>query len=389
MKVQPTSFSEFIRPLRGEPYVIDRSTVAELSQLAQEFGCEELTTACSSFQDVEQSHIFMENQIEAQHAELCRLRNENWILTEEVSRLSRVCSTIEKDVGVLKVTVANEVHYRRGCEYLYGTNGYGYRGVDISKLIGISELKHAADSGHSDAQYVFGRILRDGPGLGFENAIESTRYMKLSANQGNSYGEFGYGRALIHGYGIMQNECEGFAWYESSALHGNARGQNACGFSFWNGKGVKKNLFRAAAYYKLGADQGNAGAINGFGISLREVSKDEAKACEYFKMAADLGNVDAMNSYGWCLENGLGVRKDPVEAVKLYRMAADEGHALAQRHFARCLESGIGVEIDLERAREYYKRAADQGDAKARQGLERSLAAVGKRDARHRPPGLK
>jgi TPR repeat protein len=374
-EVSTQTFIEFTKALRGELYSLNQSTLPGLSRLSEEFGFAELASACRAFGEqkhvahepshchsaadaelvprlvfVEQSQVFVEHQMEAQYAELCRLRHENWILTEEISRLSRGYSTMEKHIKVLNMKVENEIHYRRGCEYFYGTNGYGYRGVDISKLLGMSELKLAADSGHSDAQYVFGRILRDGPGLGFENAVESTQYMKLSANQGNSYGEAGYGRALTDGYGIQRNESESFAWYASSAGHGNARGQNGCGFCCLHGKGVPRNPGRAAAYYSLGADQGNAAAINGCGIYCREILKEDVKASEYFRLAASLGSLDGMNSYGWCFENGLGVRRDPVEGAKWYKQAADEGYGLAQRHFGRCLENGIGVDVDLIRA---------------------------------------
>jgi TPR repeat protein len=410
-QVSTATFIEFRKALRGELYSLTHLTLPGLSRLSEEFGFTQLASACQAFGEhkhpapddscsgvyaelilrlafIEQSQVLLERQLEAQIAEVIGLHEQNSTLTEEVSRLSRCYSTIEKDVGILTVSVDNEIHYRRGCEYFYGTNGYGYRGADISKLLGISELKQAADSGHSDAQYVFGRILRDGPGLGFENSVESTQYIKLSAIQGNSYGEAGYGRALADGYGIQRNESESFVWHESSANHGNARGQNGCGFCYLQGKGVQRNPARTAAYYRLGADQGNAAAINGCGIYCREISKEDIKASEYFRIAASLGSVDGMNSYGWCFEHGLGVRRDAVEGAKWYKKAANEGYGLAQRHIGRCLENGIGVEIDLIRAMEYYKRAADQGDVKARQGLERCQSGIAKRDDRRGFLGL-
>jgi TPR repeat protein len=52
-----------------------------------------------------------------------------------------------------------EQHYRRGCEYLYGMNGYGEGGEHLSKKLGLSELQLSADCGHADAQFRYGQCL--------------------------------------------------------------------------------------------------------------------------------------------------------------------------------------------------------------------------------------
>jgi TPR repeat protein len=51
--------------------------------------------------------------------------------------------------------------------------------------------------------------------------IEAAKYYKLSADQGNPFGQYNYG------------------------------------FCLTNGAGVERNLMEAAKYYKLSADQGN------------------------------------------------------------------------------------------------------------------------------------
>jgi hypothetical protein len=43
--------------------------------------------------------------------------------------------------------------YRRGCEYLYGTNGYGEKDEFLSEHVGFSLLKAFKESGHSDAEF--------------------------------------------------------------------------------------------------------------------------------------------------------------------------------------------------------------------------------------------
>jgi TPR repeat protein len=58
--------------------------------------------------------------------------------------------------------IEGEQAYRRGCEYLYGTNGFGLRGEGIAKTLALSLLKQSADMGNSDRQYRYGRCLLRG-----------------------------------------------------------------------------------------------------------------------------------------------------------------------------------------------------------------------------------
>jgi TPR repeat protein len=319
--VRSSSFLEFVRSLRGEPYLLDRSTVAELSQLAQEFGCQDLSTACSSFGDapnpdgqaslyegmcfLKEQQVALMRQIELQNLQLARVQQdrqssaalmrslEQQVLEQQrqLSRLQGENKALSDRLGaleVLRATVESEQLYRRGCEYFYGTNGFGLRAQDISQRLGLTELRRAADSGHSDAQYVCGRILRECPT--FEDASASTRFMKSAADNGNSYGEMGYARALDFGYGVGQSDEEAFAYYRRSAEHGNARGQNGCGYCFEFGKGVQKDLAIAAQYYWLGAEQGNGPAQGNFGLCLRDgkgVPKNNKRAADYIRRAKE------------------------------------------------------------------------------------------------------
>jgi hypothetical protein len=55
----------------------------------------------------------------------------------------------------------SDMLYRRGCDFIYGQNGY--ESVK-SQTLGLSHLQVAANMGHADAQYVLGQCRRDGLG---------------------------------------------------------------------------------------------------------------------------------------------------------------------------------------------------------------------------------
>jgi TPR repeat protein len=387
------AFVEFVKCLRGEGYLIVASTISDLERLAREFGFSALVAACASSRasdDVlgrlaflEAQLVALSAQVEGQQQDIFRLRCERQAADDCVSLIRAELDGLKRgdeSVAQLRRRLDAEQQYRRGCEYFYGTNGFGERGMDLSRLLGLAELRRAADGGHSDAQYVCGRILREC--AAFEDTGASTRYMKLAADSGNSYGEMGYARALDFGYGVARDDDEAFVYYERAAAHGNARGQNGCGYCLEFGKGVQRSPERAAEYYRSGAEQGNAAAMNNFGLCLRDgkgVERDAVKAAECCRLAAELGLPAAVNAYAWCMENGAGVKKDVVRAAELYRAAADQGNALAQANFGRCLETGVGVTRDKGGAAEYYRMAANQGEQQARAAFERLTGGKGRR----------
>jgi hypothetical protein len=52
----------------------------------------------------------------------------------------------------------SEQEYRCGCEYLFGTNGFGLRSEEFLKAQGLLHLKCSADYGHVDAQYLYAQF---------------------------------------------------------------------------------------------------------------------------------------------------------------------------------------------------------------------------------------
>jgi TPR repeat protein len=236
----------------------------------------------------------------------------------------------------------NEQVYRRGCEYLFGTNGYVGLTYEVSAKLGFSLIKQAADRGNVDAQYVCGRayFLDHGCGISYPDAV---KYFRLAAEQGHSYGQVRLGICQYGGSGVERNTVLARQLFAQSAGAGNAFGQ--C----WQGIAETTGAEAKAACYRLSAEQGN---------------------CAGQRCLAD------------CLENGKGVGKNFTEAARYYRLAADQGHGLAQAEHARTLEAGTGVTRDYLHARHYYLRAAndrwtgDRGVQAARQGYERCLRAL-------------
>jgi TPR repeat protein len=144
------------------------------------------------------------------------LENRTRLLEGTLSRLSAERERYEN--GLL----ATEQAYRRGCEYLFGANGFK-DGKRLSQHLGLLQLKRAADAGHADAQYEYGRCQRDGIGCEAD-CVRGAEYLRRSAEQGSSYAQTAFGRCLENGLGVVKDLDRAAEFYRLSAEQCNSSG---------------------------------------------------------------------------------------------------------------------------------------------------------------------
>jgi TPR repeat protein len=123
------------------------------------------------------------------------LKKKVTFLENELKRLSS-----EHASGGLSV----EQNYRRGCDYLFGTNGFGERGSRLSKRLVLDFLKQAADAGHEDAQYQYGMCVVEGCGC-VADGDAGLAYLKLSAKSGNPFSQIAVAECFAKGLGTEQD----------------------------------------------------------------------------------------------------------------------------------------------------------------------------------------
>jgi TPR repeat protein len=162
---------------------------------------------------------------------------------------------------------------------------------------------------------------------------EAAKYYRLSADQGNSQGQFRYGRCLEHGIGVAKDSAEAAKYYKLSANQGNSHGQVSYGRCLEFGTGVQKNIAVAARYYGLATEQGSSSGQYSFGRCHEHgigVEENLSVAVAYYKSSADQGNSDGQFGFGHCLLLGTGVEKDYGEAARYFRLSADQGNPQGQ-----------------------------------------------------------
>jgi TPR repeat protein len=158
--------------------------------------------------------------------------------------------------------------------------------------------------------------------------VHAAPWVRAAAQVGLPEGQMRYGRMLLEGRGVAQDQAAALAWFARVAETGDADAQNMVGRCHENGWGAPADAALAAQWYRRAAEAGHAWA-------------------QY-----NLGHL--------CLD-GLGVARDPAAAYAWYRQAAEQGHERAMSLVGRCFEEGWGVAADPEAARDWYRRSAEGG----------------------------
>jgi TPR repeat protein len=197
--VSANIFQQFVNFIEGSPIEVTPVNFPFLQSLSEEFLFQEVQNECDSFLKSDDN------------------------LKSEVFRLS-------KEVSKLRQLFESEHLYRRGCEYLYGTNGYD----STSQPFGLTLLKSAAEAGHSDAQFQCGKCHLNGKGC-LQNKSLAVRYLEKVLERSELdilSGRFQDLNAEVH-------RCE---------KSDNPSAQNLLGDCFSNGRGVETDLVRGAEY---------------------------------------------------------------------------------------------------------------------------------------------
>ena len=217
-------------------------------------------------------------------------------------------------------------------------------------------LSPLAQQGNPVAQLHLGYMWEHGLGLSV-SIDNATDWYRLSALQGNAYGQVNYGKIQKNAADNRLRSLQGgsvarevyvnevIPWFRKSADQGNSDGQYMLGVMHYDGKGVPQNYVEAAKWFKQAADQGNSDGQYMLGViyfsqyynydGRKGVPQDFTEAAKWFKQAADQGNAYGQYMLGVMYYDGRkGVPQDYAEALKWFKQAADQGNADGKKAFA-------------------------------------------------------
>ena len=120
----------------------------------------------------------------------------------------------------------------------------------------VSELKALAGSGDKHAQYLMGKLWRDGPLL-TPNSTNARCWFQQAAEQGHSYAQYALGKLLLSDDVEVCDPEQGMRWLKTAAQSGNSYAAYRLGKEYYRGKNVAQNLATAAKWFDRAAQDGN------------------------------------------------------------------------------------------------------------------------------------
>lgn len=120
----------------------------------------------------------------------------------------------------------------------------------------VSELETLAGNGDKYAQYLMGKLWRDGPLL-TPNTVNACYWFQQAAEQGHSYAQYALGKLLLSDDVEVRDPAEGVRWLETAAQNGNDYAAYRLGKEYYRGKNVDRSFTAAAKWFDRAAQDGN------------------------------------------------------------------------------------------------------------------------------------
>ncbi|CAO3614674.1 unnamed protein product [Mucor hiemalis] len=212
------------------------------------------------------------------------------------------------------------------------TLGYMYevgKGIPVDEQQSLMWYIKAANNGLVEAQYKAGLLYIKSARASIEqNYIEAMKWMKIAGESGHVDAEYSVGVMLRNGEGVPVDHYQSFMWFTRAALKGHSDAQCHVALSYHFGIGAKINMESAVFWYEKGAERGNPVAQCNLGIMYKEgngVPQDDEKAFLLLSMSANNNYEHAFFSMGYFHEKGIGTVKNETQAKKWYDKGAQLG----------------------------------------------------------------
>ena len=120
----------------------------------------------------------------------------------------------------------------------------------------VSEMKALAQNGDKHAQYLMGKLWRDGPLL-TPNPVNARYWFQQAAKQGHSYAQYALGKLLLSDDAEVRDPKQGLRWLETAAQSGNSYAAYRLGKEYYRGKNAERSLTAEAKWFDRAAQDGN------------------------------------------------------------------------------------------------------------------------------------
>jgi TPR repeat protein len=205
------------------------------------------------------------------------------------------------------------------------------RGVDmVQDLPKAFEYFRAAEkAGFKEAEIKLAKAYAGGIGTTRNYKLAIYYYSKLSERATETHDKILYAYRIAGMYAAMDQNLyatEIFKWIKISGELGDTYGQIYMANAYSKGKGVEINNQEAMKWFLLAAATGSVPAMEQIGYSYANGTmgntRDYRKSVEWYTKAAESGSATAAWNLGYIYKNGYGVAKNQNEARRWFARSA-------------------------------------------------------------------
>ena len=268
----------------------------------------------------------------------------------------RQCKLFFEDKGVEQESEPEEF---RNASYDYWTLRDEIRDESLTleeRGDAVSELETLAGNNDKHAQYLMGKLWRDGPLL-TPSSVNARYWFQQAAEQGHTYAQYALSKLLLSDDVEVRDPEQGMRWLETAAQNGNDYAAYRLGKEYYRGKNVERSFTAAAKWFDRAAQDGNQYAQYMLGklcLMGEGVEYDKQMGIHWLTKAAAQGNAYA-NSLLQHQNSG----RPPNVFLGVTRLLHHMGR-IFQEHSLPQSNPG-GIQIDRKRLEELMEKREAHG----------------------------
>ena len=215
----------------------------------------------------------------------------------------------------------------------------------------VSEMDKLAENGDMYAQYLMGKLWRDGPLL-IPDSVEARYWFKRAAEQGHLVAQYSLAKLYLSDDVEVRDIRLGMNWLYTAAVNGSSYAMYRLAKECLKGEHIRKDTARAVEWFAKSAERGNPYAQYMRGklyLAGKEVPHDEEKAAYWLTRSAEQGN-----QYAQYLLNHLEENRPPSAMLAVTRLLHHMSRIFRDNSVPKSRPGGI--QIDRKRLKKLQEK---------------------------------
>ena len=215
----------------------------------------------------------------------------------------------------------------------------------------VSEMDKLAENGDMHAQYLMGKLWRDGPLL-IPNAANARYWFERAAEQGHLAAQYSLAKLYLSDDVEVRDIRQGMNWLYTAAVNGSSYAMYRLAKECLKGEVIEKDTEHAIEWFAKSAERGNQYAQYMLGklyLAGKEVPYDEEQAIHWLSQSAEQDN-----RYAQYLLNHLEENRPPSAMLAVTRLLHHMSRVFRDNSVPKSRPGG--VQIDRKRLKKLQEK---------------------------------